>query len=365
MAPGPKRVPPGPHGEAPATPPAPTVTVVIPSYRRLERLPPLIRTYREQGADEIVVVLDGPHPGWAEALDGLADRAPVVVRELPVNRGLALARIAGLERATSDVVILADDDVAPKPGLVDHHRTFHAANPDHALLGYMPVRLPARRSRDQAATFLYARDYANQVEAWRTGSSADLLQSFWGGNASVPRERYLAAESFKPSVRLDYNEDLDLGLRLLAIGVHAAFDERAAAEHLHSRSLKAFLAECVVRGESVHEFELRWPVLPRQLAELVLIPDDHHPFVAAAQRRIAARDTPALLERTLVAGYHATGAVHAWRAQEAITRLLRRGLAMRGYRLRVARSAGAGTGHPDVSAASDASNASPEASAAV
>jgi len=44
------------------------VSVVIPSYHRLERLPALVEQYLGLGADEVVVVLDGPHDGWQAAL---------------------------------------------------------------------------------------------------------------------------------------------------------------------------------------------------------------------------------------------------------------------------------------------------------
>src|SRR5690606_4989274 len=191
---------------------------VIPSYRRLARIPALVRDYRGQGADEVVLVLDGPHPGWRDLLaETLADPA-VSALELPENRGLALARIAGLEAARSDVILIADDDVVPAPGLVDRHRAAHVGGGDRVLLGYMPVDLPARRAADQSPTFLYAREYERQVQVWRTAESTVILGSLWGGNVSLPRELYLRAEAVKPSQRLDYNEDLDLGLRLATLG---------------------------------------------------------------------------------------------------------------------------------------------------
>ena len=311
----------------------PRISVVIPSRNRIDRLPALVEEYVRQGADEIVVVLDGPHPGWEEELAGLRQHPSVVIDELPSNRGLALARTEGLARSTCAVVLTADDDVFPGPGLVNRHREFHRTHERRALLGYMPVTLPDPRQIDQAATFIYARDYQNQVEQWRVGTSDTLLTSFWGGNASVPREVYLEAEEFKPSERLDYNEDLDLGLRLREIGVAAHFDEFARGAHLHSRSLDAFVRECVVRGRAVRALEQRWPELPLQLTDLVVVPPDHPRVVAALQERIGARDSPGITEAVLRAAYFVVGAVHAWSIQDAIARLLRRGLAIRGYRL--------------------------------
>lgn len=311
----------------------PTVSVVIPSYRRLDRLAPLVARYLEQGADEIVVVLDGPHEGWRSALAGVIESPRLRVVELAENRGLALARIAGLEAAGGDVILLTDDDVIPGHGLVDRHRAFHAAGGDRVLLGSMPVGLARRWHRDDAASRLYARDYERQMRVWRGGDSAVVLGSLWGGNVSLPRDLYLRAEASRPSVRLEYNEDLDLGLRLLRLGAEAAFDESAAATHEHRRSFDGFLAESVSRGRALADLERRWGEIPPQLLPLVRIPPGYRATAARVQRRIAARDAPGALESGLRAGYRLMGLARRASAQEAILRLLRRGLVMRGYRL--------------------------------
>lgn len=314
--------------------PQPSISVVIPSRNRLERLPDVVTRYVEQGADQIVVVLDGPHPDWRSRLVAIRHLPRVEIHELPDNLGLALARTAGLDRATGDVVVMADDDVRPEPGHIDHHRAFHAATPDTALLGYMPVLLPPVRGRDQAPTYIYARDYENQVAEWKSAQSRVLLHSFWGGNASLPASLYRRAEQFKPSQRLNYNEDLDLGLRLLAIGADARFDEGAKGYHLHSRTLESFLRECVVRGEAVRDLEARWEGdLPEQLTSLVRIPEGHGRIAARLQAAVGARDEPGLVERALRLAYRAAGALRVWPAQDAVARFLRRGLAIRGYRL--------------------------------
>ncbi|WP_191621841.1 glycosyltransferase [Microbacterium caowuchunii] len=312
------------------------LSVVLPSYRRLGRLPALIAAYTEQGADEVLIVLDGPHPGWEAALGALPPRARVM--ELPQNVGLALARIAGLRAITGDVVLTVDDDVEPGPGLVDRHRRFHATLTDRVLLGYMPVALPSRRGADDAATYLYARDYEAQARVWRSSDSDTILGSLWGGNVSLPRVLYERAEASRPSARLDYNEDLDLGLRLRDLGATAHFDEAARATHHHARDLSGFLAESETRGAAVAELERRWGSRPPQLTPLVEVPSDYSRLLAAAARRISERDGGGLLLGLCTGAYRAAGACRAWRAQDAAARFLRRALAMRGYRKAGARS---------------------------
>ncbi|MEO6827656.1 MAG: glycosyltransferase family 2 protein [Microbacteriaceae bacterium] len=312
----------------------PTVSVIIPSYRRLERLPALIESYLAQGADEVVVVLDGPHRDWQAVLSGAAGDARVQVIELPLNRGLALARIAGLDVARGEVILVTDDDVLPGDGLVSRHREFHGEHRNHVLMGYMPVDLPSSRGPDEAATRLYARDYEKQVANWLNANSHSLLGSLWGGNVSLSRELYLRAEHYRSSQRLNYNEDLDLGIRLDRVGAVATFDPGALASHQHRRDFGGFVVECVVRGEAVADLEKRWGFLPGQLVPLVRIPGDYRQTAAWLQRLIGARDDAGAVEYAFRFAYRSAGAVHAWAAQDAIARLLRRGLTMRGYRLR-------------------------------
>lgn len=316
----------------------PSLAVVIPSYQRLEKLTALIRAYRAQGADEVIVVLDGPHPGWHQTLGELDEVTTVI--ELPANVGLALARVAGLEAAASDVILAVDDDVDPGHGLVERHRAFHRGQEERVLQGYMPVALPAHRGPDDAPTYLYARDYRTQVEGWKLGDSTTILRSLWGGNLSLPRGLYLRAEVLKPSQRLEYNEDLDLGMRLLELGVGATFDETASAAHHHSRGLDGYIRECVARGGAIADLEDRWGERPAQLTPLVVIPPSYNRALARLQRRIAARDAGGVAEAAAVCVYRVAGLLRAWKLQDGVARMLRRALVMRGYRVARSRRSG-------------------------
>lgn len=309
------------------------MAVVLPSYRRIDRISPLVEEYLRQGADQVVVILDGPHPGWETPLAGIRASERVTVAELPVNVGLARARIEGLSRARADIVLAVDDDVEPGPHLVDTHRRFHGALGDRVLQGYMPVALPARRGTDDAPTFLYARDYEAQARVWDSGDSDLILSSLWGGNVSLPRELYQRAEELLPSVRLEYNEDLDLGIRLRELGADATFNRRATARHHHDRGVDAFLKECQARGGAVSALEHRWGHRPPQLTPLVEISPTYNPVLARVQRSIAGRDGRGVIEGTLVALYRLAGRLHAWSVQDGVARVLRRALIMRGYRM--------------------------------
>ena len=307
------------------------VSVVIPSYRRLDQLPRLLGRYSELGADEIVVILDGPHTGSEALAEAWAsDRIRIV--ELAENIGLALARIEGLNQATGDIILIVDDDVLPVSNIVAQHREKHQSGPFGLVqIGYMPVALPRKRRRDQAPTYLYAREYEAATRTWES-QPEKLLSGLWNGNVSLRRELYQNAERARASIRLDYNEDLDLGLRLDALDSVADFDRTIVARHLHSRTFDAFVRESRARGEAVVEIESRWGKAPPQLLDLVRPAAGGASLLTLMLSRIPPR--PVIVISRFA--YHCAGAVHAWGAQDLVCRLLRRVLAQRAYRRRLA-----------------------------
>jgi hypothetical protein len=111
------------------------------------------------------------------------------------------------------------------------------------------------------------------------------------------------------------------------------FDEDANALHHHARDLAGFIAECLARGRAMAHLEARWTTLPGQLVPLVRIPANYNPVAARVQRRIGSLDRTGLAEGAIVAAYRVTGTLRIWPVQDALTRLLRRGLVRRGYRL--------------------------------
>ncbi|WP_166880229.1 glycosyltransferase family 2 protein [Salinibacterium sp. ZJ450] len=305
-----------------------TVSVVIPSFQRIDRLSPLLQAWLDQEPDQVVIILDGPHVGYRERLGHLLDDSRVVVRELPQNVGLALARIEGLKLATQDIVLIADDDVVPMPGLLDGHRGNHAAGKVDVVVGYMPVAVGASRSRDESATRLYAREYEAETHRWEADPGR-ILDGLWNGNVSISRSAYLAAEELLPSIDLRYNEDLDLGLRLKAANAVAIFDRTLEARHMHSRSFESFLGESVSRGASVARLRHRWGELPPQLENLVA---PSPVSLAGVAVRIGSAVSEDALKMLLARLYQIAGRVHAWKVQDHAARLARRILAYRAYR---------------------------------
>lgn len=323
------------------TPPTarPTVSVVVPTYRRRDRLAgALAPLLADRGALEVVVVVDGADDGSLELLQEMAredDRVRPLWRE---NGGEGAARQTGLEHARGDVVLFLDDDVLAGPDLPSKHAAVHGrdqgADQGAVVLGYMPTRLPARRRPGQFATYLYREEYEQACRRYESGED-DVLAHLWAGNMSLRRRDALAVGLVGDDFRGLYHADQDLGLRCAAAGLRGVFDRGLASEHVHVRPLRAYVRDARAQGAgrvrlaAVHPGVVAPPTDAEFLSGLPL---------AGALARLP---DPALglVCRTLVGLVRLSGLARAYAVESLAAKLLRRLEQVRGAREeRVARA---------------------------
>jgi glycosyltransferase involved in cell wall biosynthesis len=299
-----------------------TVSVVIPTYNRRDRLRAVLSPLLGDGADEIVVVDDGGADG---SYDLLCEWAASESRLVPVrieNRGEAGARQEGAKRASGDVVLFLDDDVVARPDLVSGHRRHHAAERGIVVLGYMPTVLPRRRRPGQFTTFLYHEAYERRVETY--ADADQVLRHLWAGNFSLRRDDCLRVGLKNPQYPALYHQDRDFGLRCRAAGLRGVFDRSLVADHHHARPVEAFRSDCRRQGAGlllVHELhpEVTGPF------DVDVIAEGLPPVVASIVARVGRRPAAyRFAAATLVAAVRVAGALHAWRAEDVIGKLLRR-----------------------------------------
>jgi len=111
------------------------VSVVIPTYNRQDLVLQAVQSACAQTAraHEIIVVVDGSTDGTADALR--RHYPEVIVYEQP-NRGLAIARNAGLSLATGDWVCFLDDDDLWHPRKLAFAKQYAEEYPDcDAMIG--------------------------------------------------------------------------------------------------------------------------------------------------------------------------------------------------------------------------------------
>ncbi|OLT41898.1 hypothetical protein BJF86_02510 [Serinicoccus sp. CNJ-927] len=227
----------------------PSVSVVVPTYRRRDNLTAVITPLLDDAATgELIVVVDGCDDGSLELLQGLARSNPALRPVWTINQGGAAARQHGIELATHPVVLLIDDDVIAGPGLVSGHAAHHAQADDLVVLGYMPTRPAPEGARGRFATGLYAQEYEAVCREYERDESM-ILKKLWGGNVSIRTARLADVPYESGRFSATNHSDRDFGLRAHKSGLRGVFDRELLAQHEHVRPLDAYLRDARRQGE--------------------------------------------------------------------------------------------------------------------
>ncbi len=228
--------------------PLPSVAVVVATYLRSKSLAAFVGcALADPAVTELIIVVDGCRDGSYELLREIAESETRLRPLFVEHRGQIGALEAGVRAASSEIILLLDDDVMPRRGLVSGHACRHVGRSRQVVLGYMPVALPTRRRRGDASTVLYAKEYEGYCARIENGHE-DVLRSLWGGNVSLRREDCLAVGLASDEFHTFYFSDRDFGLRLAAAGMVGLFDRSLEATHLHKRSSQGFVDDSVSQG---------------------------------------------------------------------------------------------------------------------
>jgi GT2 family glycosyltransferase len=228
---------------------SPTVSVVMPTYNRLDQLRAALEGLAGQHdlgePVEVIVVSDGSTDGTDDYLSSSAVPLPVVALTQP-NAGPAAARNRGLEAARGGLVLFVDDDTVAAPDLVAAHLRRHT-RPDDDLVVIGPMLTPA----DYAISpwVQWEQDMlTKQYEAMRTGVYEATARQFYTGNASVARSHLCAVGGFDTAFRRA--EDVELAYRLADRGLRFAFDPTAIVHHYAERSFDSWLQAAYAYGRN-------------------------------------------------------------------------------------------------------------------
>lgn len=254
-------------GAAAASPPA--VSVVVPTFRRADRLPRLLAALAAQDLRDPfeVVVVDDCSPDDTQAvLRASRDGLPFALRVLrpPVNGGAANARNLGWRAATSDLIAFTDDDCCPTPGwlraVVDGLREADVVQGRTA---------PDPGHRHRLGAFSHTMDIPGPSPFYETC------------NIAYRREVLDKVDGFDTTYRIS-GEDTDLAHRAIAAGATVAFDADALVLHeIKPSSFRASIAKAktydgLVRAvltypELRHHFDGRYLWYRRQALALAAL----------------------------------------------------------------------------------------------
>ena len=207
----------------------PDISVVIPTYNRLDTLrevvPTLLAQDLPQERYELLICDSDSNDGTAEYLAGVRESHPNV-RHLPgAYTGRAMARNAGIAAASSAIVLFNDSDILASPDLLSRHLHRHEERQNIAVVGW-EVQVK------DLAEYAYKRDHPQARGHLHPPTRKRLTWLYFlTGNASVRREKLLEVGSFDESFTGYGHEDLELGYRLQKAGVEIVYEPNAVNYH--------------------------------------------------------------------------------------------------------------------------------------
>ena len=210
---------------------SPELTVVIPTYNRLDTLrhviPSLLASDLRPELYEIVVADSNSSDGTAEYLREVAAEHPNV-RHLPgPYTGRAMARNAGIEAARGAVVLFTDADIVASRELLALHLTHHRQARDVAVVG-MELQVGSFEEYE------VLRDHQELRRPLHPMSRKRLSWLYFlTGNASVRKADLDRVGRFDVNFTGYGHEDLELGYRLEAAGIRILYEPRAIDFHWH------------------------------------------------------------------------------------------------------------------------------------
>ena len=242
---------------------SPTISVVVPTYNRLDTLrhviPSLLAQDLRRGAYEVVVADSNSNDGTAEYLAEVARDNPIV-RHLPgPYTGRASARNAGIAAALGRIVLFTDADIIASPDLLSRHLAHHEQPGARAVVG-MEVQVS---SYDDYLAKRADRTKREPLHGEKPKRLSWLY--FLTGNASAPRAELDRVGRFDEDFTGYGHEDLELGYRLQHGGVPIVYEPRAVNYHWHPVPWDEQQQKYELAGKSTVRFYRKHPAFDVRL----------------------------------------------------------------------------------------------------
>jgi GT2 family glycosyltransferase len=241
----------------------PDITVVVPTYNRLDTLREVVPTLLAQDLPrdrfEILICDSNSNDGTAEYLAGVRVDHPNV-RHLPGSyTGRAMARNAGIAAAQGRIVLFNDSDILASPDLLSAHLHHHTEQLHIAVVGW-EVQVK------DLADYAFKRDHPSERGHLHPPSRKRLpWLYFLTGNASVRRDDLVRVGSFDESFTGYGHEDLELGYRLQKAGIKILYEPKAVNYHCQDIPHEDQKEKMRLAGRSTARFYRKHPDLAVKL----------------------------------------------------------------------------------------------------
>jgi GT2 family glycosyltransferase len=212
------------------------VSVIIPNYNGRHLLKQHLPAVLATKPDEIIVVDDASTDTSIEFIT--ANWPQIKLIQLPDNLGFARAVNAGVAAAAGDIVVLFNNDVAPRQNCLVNLDSQFLAQPKLFSLGFLEIDPGTNIQRGKAIGFwhrgLVRHAPAPDLEAgptfWTFAAAAAYRKSMWNKLGGLD-----------PLFRPAYWEDIDLSYRAQQQGWSVYFDPSRQVLHAAESTMKPVL----------------------------------------------------------------------------------------------------------------------------
>jgi glycosyltransferase involved in cell wall biosynthesis len=262
-------------------------SLVIPTYNRapiLKRMLTHLLKLDGIGGCEVVVVNDGSSDDSAAVLAQCQHAFPGILRVLTLpNGGPARARNRGVQAAKHERLLFVDDDVFPRPGMLQSH----ARLLDEGYTGSQGI-LVWHEDIQVSPLIRYIDSRGSQFAFDQVKNPRQLeFAHVYTGNFAVLKSAVLEAGGFderlfNPNVAVAAFEDTILGYSLLRNGAKLALNPEAIADHLHAMTEDDYFQREYKVGYTIARVRQMYPEVARTLGW------DRKDFLAEPQARLLA-----------------------------------------------------------------------------
>jgi glycosyltransferase involved in cell wall biosynthesis len=235
----------------------PEISVVVPTYNRLEMLEQVVPTLLAQdlapSAYEVLVCDSNSNDGTAEYLAAVHAERSNLRHVAGAFSGRAAARNAGIAAATGEIVLFNDADILASPDLLSRHLRHHRQSTGIAVVG-LEVQVA------DLAEYAFKRDHP-QARGYLHPPARRRLSwlYFLTGNASVRHADLVRAGGFDESFTGYGHEDLELGFRLQELGIQILYEPNAVNYHCQSVAYDDQKEKMRLAGRSTARFYRKHP----------------------------------------------------------------------------------------------------------
>jgi hypothetical protein len=141
---------------------------------------------------------------------------------------------------------------------------YHPPDSRRAVLGAVPIQLSA--SRTPVEQFMEAK-FARFLSKLAQANYSPTVRDFFTGNTSLPRDVFFAAGGFDPDFNAYGNEDGELAVRLLEMGVEIVYGSEAMAHQHYEKTFAVLARDSIEKGRTAVLFAAKHPEM-RQLLRL-------------------------------------------------------------------------------------------------